>query len=107
MMKQILSMALTLGTATIATMAAGEGDAIAGREAAETCMGCHAVDGYYNVYPSYKVPKIGGQSAQYIEVALKAYRDGSRSHGTMHANAANLSDEAIANIAAYVASQGK
>jgi cytochrome c553 len=84
-----------------------EGDAAAGRIAAETCMGCHAVKGYFNVYPSYHVPKIGGQQAAYVAAALKAYRDGSRKHDTMHANAVNLSDEAIANIAAYVASQGQ
>jgi len=53
------------------------------------------------------VPKVGGQSAAYIESALKAYRDGSRKHETMNANAANLSDQDIANIAAYFASQGK
>ena len=53
------------------------------------------------------MPKIAGQSAAYIESSLKAYRDGSRNHGTMNANAANLSDQDIANIAAYIASQGK
>ncbi|MSR15197.1 MAG: hypothetical protein EXR86_11660 [Gammaproteobacteria bacterium] len=70
-------------------------------------MGCHAIEGYFNVYPSYHVPRIGGQQAGYIESALKAYRDGSRKHGTMHANAANLTDEVIADIAAFVAGQGK
>lgn len=83
------------------------GDAVAGRLAAETCLGCHAVEGYFNVYPSYHVPRIGGQQTGYIVSALKAYKDGSRKHGTMHANAINLSDEAIADIAAYFASQGK
>lgn len=89
-----------------AAIAAAEGDAAAGRLAAETCIGCHGVEGYFNVYPSYHVPKIGGQQAGYIAAALKAYRDGSRKHDTMHANAANLSDEVIADIAAYFASQG-
>lgn len=84
-----------------------EGDAAAGRLAAETCMGCHAIQSYFNVYPTYHVPKVAGQQAGYIASALKAYRDGSRKHGTMHANAINLSDEAIANIAAYMAGQGQ
>jgi len=87
--------------------ALAEGDAVAGRVAAETCLGCHAVDTYNNVYPTYHVPRLGGQQAGYVESALKAYRDGSRKHDTMHANAANLSDQTIADLAAYFASQGK
>ncbi len=74
-----------------------------GSELAVTCLGCHAIEGYYNVYPTYRVPKLGGQTAKYIESALRAYRDGQRVHDTMHANAADLSDEDIANIAAFVA----
>ena len=87
--------------------AAADGDAAAGRQVAETCFGCHAIDGYYNVYPSYHVPRIGGQQAGYIAAALKEYREGGRKHDTMHANAANLTDDMIANIAAFVATQGK
>lgn len=89
-----------------ASFAAADGDAAAGRLAAETCIGCHGVEGYFNVYPSYHVPKIGGQQAGYIASALKAYRDKSRQHDTMHANAVNLTDQTIADIAAYFASQG-
>ena len=99
----VLVGALMMGCATVSA----EGvDAVAGRQAAETCFGCHAIAGYYNVYPSYHVPRIGGQQAGYIASALKAYRDGGRKHETMHANAANLTDEMIANIAAFVATQG-
>lgn len=86
--------------------ATADADLAAGRLAAETCLGCHGVAGYFNVYPSYHVPKIGGQQAGYIVAALKSYRDGARKHDTMHANAANLTDEVIANIAAYFAAQG-
>ena len=107
MTKRILSGLLAGGLAALSMAAAAEGDAAAGRKTAETCLGCHAVDGYFNVYPTYHVPKMGGQSAAYIESSLKAYRDGSRKHETMNANAANLSDQDIANIAAYFASQGK
>ncbi len=87
--------------------ALAEAGAITGKQAAETCLGCHGIEGYFNVYPSYHVPKIGGQQAGYIAAALKAYRDGSRKHGTMHANAVNLTDDAIASIAAFFAGQGQ
>lgn len=81
------------------------GDVAMGKKKAETCMGCHAVKGYFNVYPSYKVPKLAGQNATFLENALKAYRDGSRTHETMKANAANLTDQDIADIAAYFAAE--
>lgn len=81
-----------------------EGDPSAGQKKAESCMGCHAVKGYFNVYPSYKVPKIGGQSTGYVVSALKAYKAGTRSHGTMQANAFNLSDQDMLDIASYVSS---
>lgn len=98
----------TLLTA-VALMAAAtvhaNGDVAMGQKKAETCMGCHAVKSYFNVYPSYKVPKLAGQHAEYIEVALKAYRSGDRIHETMKANAANLSDQDIADIAAFFAAE--
>jgi len=81
-----------------------EGNPSVGLKKAETCMGCHAVTGYFNVYPSYKVPKIGGQSAGYVVSALKAYKAGTRRHGTMQANAFNLSDQDMLDIASYVSS---
>jgi len=107
MTKRMLIGVLATGLATVSLNVLAEGDAAAGKQAAETCQGCHGIEGYFNVYPSYHVPKIAGQAAAYVESSLKAYRDGSRQHGTMNANAANLSDQDIANIAAYIASQGK
>jgi cytochrome c553 len=107
MTKQMLIGLLATGLATVSLNVLAEGDAAAGKQAAETCHGCHGIEGYFNVYPSYHVPKIAGLSAAYVESSLKAYRDGSRKHGSMNANAANLSDKDIANIAAYIASQGK
>ncbi len=93
----------------VALLAAGAahaaGNPVAGKKKAETCMGCHAVTGYFNVYPSYKVPKLAGQNAAFLENALKGYREGSRSHATMKANAANLSDQDIADIAAFFAAE--
>ncbi len=79
------------------------GDSEAGRKKAATCMGCHGVPSYTNVYPTYHVPRVGGQHPEYIVAALQAYKDGSRSHKTMQAQAANLSDQDMADIAAYFA----
>jgi cytochrome c553 len=70
------------------------------------CVGCHEIEGYRTAYPTvYPVPMIAGQSAKYIEAALIAYRRGDRSHPTMQAIAATLSDEDIANLAAYYGSK--
>ncbi|MDQ2696104.1 MAG: c-type cytochrome [Pseudomonadota bacterium] len=78
------------------------GDAAAGQYKFSTCTGCHSIPGYTNVYPTYHVPKLGGQHAGYIAAALNAYKIGDRPHPTMQANAANLSDEDMADIAAYL-----
>jgi len=75
-----------------------------GKRLAATCAGCHAIPGYRNVYPSFHVPKLGGQNADYLEIALQGYRRGTRGHDTMHAQAAKLSDQDIADLAAYIAS---
>ena len=89
-----------------AANAAG-GDAAAGRVKASTCMGCHGIPKYNNVYPTYRVPKLGGQSAEYIIAALNEYKAGNRAHGTMHAQAASLSDQDIADIAAFLSAAPK
>ena len=99
-----IALAATL-TALLAPVAApAAGDPQQGRYAAQTCLGCHAIPDYSNVYPSYKVPKVGGQHAQYIVSALEAYRSGKRPHRTMQAQARALTDQEIQDIAAYFAS---
>jgi cytochrome c553 len=80
------------------------GDVASGEIRGETCLGCHGVASYTNIYPTYKVPKLGGQHPEYMVAALKAYRSGERSHKTMRAQAANLSDQDIEDISAYLAS---
>jgi cytochrome c553 len=71
------------------------------------CIGCHSIPGYQASFPQvYRVPKIGGQSPKYIEAALKAYRQGDRSHPTMVGVAKGLTDEEIAAVAAYYAQRG-
>ncbi len=90
--------------AVLALPVAADGNVNKGEEKANTCMGCHGIPGYSNAYPTFKVPKLGGQPAAYLEAALKAYRSGDRPHSTMHAQAADMSDEDIADIAAYLSS---
>ena len=80
------------------------GDVARGEGLAYTCSGCHGVDTAVNTYPMYHVPKLGGQNADYIEIALQGYRDGSRNHATMQAHGTQLSDQDIADLAAYFAS---
>ncbi len=99
-----VSVVLAAGT-TMATQVRAEGDPKAGQVKAIPCMGCHAIPGYSNVYPTYHVPRVGGQHPEYIVAALKAYRAKERSHPTMQAQAATLSDQDIADIAAYFASK--
>ena len=82
------------------------GDPEQGRIKAYTCTGCHGIPGYSNVYPTYKVPKIGGQNYEYLVIALKAYRDGQRHHPTMELQAESLSDQDIDDISAYFAALG-
>ena len=74
--------------------------------ASPTCTGCHGIPGYNNIYPTYKVPKIGGQNYEYLVSALKAYRDGERDHATMELQANSLSDDDIEDVSAYFASLG-
>ncbi len=92
---------LALGAAA---MAHAQGDAAAGREKAFTCMGCHGNPGFRNAYPVYRVPKIGGQHAAYLVEALKGYKNGQRSHPTMQGHAATMTEQDMADIAAYFAS---
>ena len=75
-----------------------------GRTLAYTCQGCHGVTGYKNAYPSYHVPKIGGQSAEYLAQALTEYQKGGRKHPTMQAQSQSFSDQDIADLSAYLSS---
>jgi cytochrome c553 len=77
------------------------GDAARGAILGQTCTGCHGIPGYYNAQPAYQVPMLGGQNADYLEVALQGYRRGTRGHPTMQAQASSLSDQDIADVAAY------
>ena len=106
-MRNLIIPALLLSTAGLisaAQPAYAAGDVEQGKVKAYTCTGCHGIPGYKNVYPTYHVPKIGGQNYQYLVAALQAYRDGNRDHKTMDLQAESLSDRDIEDIAAYFAS---
>ena len=83
---------------------AADGDPELGKIKSQTCLGCHGIPGYKNVYPTYSVPQVGGQHPDYILAALKAYKSGERSHPTMQAQAMSLSDQDMADIAAFMSS---
>jgi len=97
---------LLIASSFFAQPALAEGDAQAGKELGYSCLGCHGIEGYRNAYPSYRVPKLGGQKASYLVIALKGYRDDTRAHPTMVGQASSLSDQQIDDVAAYLASIG-
>jgi cytochrome c553 len=84
----------------IAAYAAG--DPVIGEKKFYTCVGCHGIEDYKNAYPDYSVPRLRHQHAAYIIAALHEYKSGERPHATMHAQASSLSDEDMADIAAYL-----
>ena len=90
--------AFAQGAADASTL---KGDAVHGKAISYTCLGCHGVDGYRNAYPNYSVPKLVGQHPEYLIAALQEYKGDQRSHLTMHSQASELSDQDMADIAAY------
>jgi cytochrome c553 len=89
-------------TAAVASAPTLIGDSKRGQQLTYTCQGCHGVTGYRNAYPNFHVPKIGGQSPQYLINALTEYQQGKRKHPTMQAQAQSFSAQDIADIAAFV-----
>ncbi|MEQ1882648.1 MAG: cytochrome c [Burkholderiales bacterium] len=93
---------LAISAALISFSAHAEGDPAAGKNKTAMCSGCHGIAGFRTVYPeTYHVPKIRGQNAGYIVNALKAYKSGDRSHPSMTAIAASLTEQDMADLAAY------
>lgn len=98
-------MACGLAFTALPSYAAEAGDAAAGKGKTAMCAGCHGIPGYHTAFPEvYRVPKLGGQHAAYIVKALQDYKAGNRSHPSMRAIAAGLSDKDMADLAAYYAS---
>jgi len=78
------------------------GNATAGEHKTQMCAGCHGIPGWRTAYPEvYGVPKIAGQHPAYIVKALQEYKSGERTHPSMRAIAASLSDKDMADLAAY------
>lgn len=83
---------------------AAAGNAAKGRDKTQMCQGCHGIEGWRTAFPEvYRVPKIGGQHEAYLVKSLQEYKSGERSHPSMRGIAATLSDQDIADLAAYYA----
>lgn len=100
--------ALTLVLAlTAPTTAALAQDAAAGQKKAAMCIGCHGIPGYQASFPEvYRVPMISGQNGKYIVASLAAYKKGERKHPSMRAIASSLSDQDMADLAAFYEKHG-
>lgn len=99
-MKALIAILLSLSVVSFSAKSFAA-DIQNGEKLSQTCLGCHGAPGLRNPSPVFHVPMIGGQHAEYIVSALKAYKDKQRAHGTMQAQAASLSDQDMQDIAAY------
>jgi len=101
MLRLLLAAVFALAAPLALAQQKGDPDA-AHRNKIAMCVGCHGIPGYKTAFPAvYHVPKIAGQQPGYIVNALKAYRAGERSHPSMRGIAASLSDQDMADLAAY------
>lgn len=101
MKTSLLSGLIALGVC-LAPAVHAAGDPVAGKNKTSMCIGCHGIAGWRTAYPSvYSVPYLGGQHADYIVAALKEYQTGVRSHPSMKAIAASLSEQDMEDLAAY------
>ncbi len=109
-MKKLLSSIVALAAFAAAGAQAQDVKASpeAGQKKAAMCIGCHNIPGYQASFPEvHKVPMISGQGAQYIASALAAYQRGERKHPTMRMIAGSLTEQDIADLAAFYEQQGK
>jgi cytochrome c553 len=90
-----LAFAMTLGPPALAA------DAAAGKSKAQMCAVCHGLNGIAKVPDA---PNLAGESAVYTAKQLKAFKEGKRQHEQMSLIAAGLTDEDIADLAAWFAS---
>jgi len=81
---------------------AAKGNADAGKAKAEPCKACHGESGS-SATPDF--PRIGGQHADYLAVALRHYKLGKRKNPIMAGQVANLSEKDMLDLAAWYASQ--
>jgi cytochrome c553 len=110
MNKSIGSLLLLLSMTVIMLPAQAQdiqGNALAGSQKNALCVGCHGIKGFHTAFPeTYQVPKLSGQGAQYILAALHAYKAGERKHPSMRAMSSSLSEQDMADLAAYYESTG-
>ncbi|HEY5292624.1 MAG TPA: cytochrome c [Burkholderiales bacterium] len=106
-MKTTLGMILfLLAGPALAQAPAPAGNAEAAKSKISMCVGCHGIPDYKTAYPHvYHVPMITGQQPVYIVNALQAYKSGARSHPSMRGIAQSLSDQDMADLAAYYSSE--
>jgi cytochrome c553 len=111
MRQKALVAALAIAAAALGgttALAQVKGDAKAGEQKIQMCQGCHGIEGWRSAYPEvYHVPRIGGQHAAYLVSSLKAYKSGERNHATMRAIAGSLSEQDMADLAAFYAGSKK
>jgi cytochrome c553 len=102
----IFAALVSLGTSAVSAQDL-KGDAKAGEGIAAMCIGCHGIKGYQASFPEvYRVPMISGQNAKYIVAALNAYKKGDRKHPTMRGIAESLTDQNMADLAAFYSEHG-
>jgi cytochrome c553 len=105
-MKKLFVLIALASLAQVSVAADVKGDVNAAKNKVAMCIGCHGIPGYKASFPEvYRVPMLGGQSEKYIVAALNAYKKGERKHPSMVGIAAGLSDQDIADVAAYYAQQ--
>lgn len=101
------ALAAALVAAPAQAQGAYSGDPAKGSQKVRMCQGCHGIEGWRTAFPEvYRVPKISGQHTAYIVKALQAYKSGERGHPSMRAIAAQLSDDDMADLAAYYGQSG-
>lgn len=112
-MNNLMTTVFAFAVASVTALSSGamaqevKGDIKAGQGKIDMCIGCHGIPGYQTAFPEvHKVPKISGQGAAYISSALNAYKTGARKHPSMRGIADSLTDQDIADVAAYYAAHG-
>lgn len=99
----LLFLYFSLSTST--SFAEQKGSLEDGKRKISMCVGCHGIPNYKTAFPkTYRVPKIAGQNSGYLVSALKAYREGQRSHQGMQAVAGSMTDQDIEDVAIFYSS---
>ena len=100
-MKKFVMLTAVISGLLMSNMLLAGGDAAAGKTKSASCTGCHGMNGKSN-NPAY--PNLAGQKQMYLDKAMKAYKSGDRKDAMMTSFVASLSDQDIADLAAFYAS---